>query len=119
MNKYLRLKKNALSVALAVLLISAGAVPASAASKSATVQVSCTILPAIQLSSTSSLKTLKTGSTVYIPMASPTKNPNTLSLDTKKPLIYVNTNLGKKYSIIQTLLKYHGQMIRVYSVTAL
>ena len=101
------------SLVLGLLFISA--IPASAASKSATIKVSCTVLPLIQISSMPSPQSFSPETD-----AQPGQPPERqeLALTGLDSGIYVQTNLGNNYSMIETLLK-EPTPIKLYSITAL
>ena len=91
--------------------------PCWAGSKTATIQVSCTILPSIQMSSSPSSQSFSSvSSSGYLEEpALPAPRPE-LALSHDNELIHVNTNLGNNYSVAETLLANGGKL---YSVTAL
>ena len=94
--------------------------PCFAASKSATIQVSCTILPSIEMSSSPASQALVTtafpGTTE--PLVASMPRPE-LGITGQNNQIYVNTNLGKNYRVAETMLKNSGNSVKLYSVTAL
>ena len=92
-------------------------VPASAQSRSATVMVSVTILPSIELSSLRSSDHPTYPSMTGKPAAG--KPRSLLAITKQKDLVKVNTNLGNQYRIVETLLKNGKIHTKLYSVTAL
>ena len=93
------------------------AIPASAQSRSATVMVSVTILPSIELSSAKGSEHPINPSITRRPAVS---NPRSLlAITGQKDLIKVSTNLGNQYRIVETLLKIGNNHTKLYSVTAL
>lgn len=73
--------------------------PAFANSRSATVRVSCTILPILELSSVAP--------------------QNSLTMTSQAEQIRVNTNLKNLYRVNEKTLKKSGNNVTLYSVTAL
>ena len=93
------------------------ALPAGAQSRSATVMVSVTILPSIELSSSKGSKHPINPAITGKPAV---KKPRSLlAITGQKDLIKVNSNLGNQYRIAETLLKNGKIHTRLYSVTAL
>lgn len=89
--------------------------PAWAESKSATVQVSCTILPIIEI--TRSMTPFQSPVATH-PGPIPTPR-NELVIVSQEGLVSVKTNLGKNYSMSETLEKTGKGLLKLYSVTAL
>ena len=89
--------------------------PLWAESKSATVQVSCTILPIIEIT--------RAETPFQSPVAAhpgPIPTPrNELGIVSRDGLISVKTNLGKNYTMSETLEKTGKGLLKLYSVTAL
>lgn len=96
-------------------LVYGAVIPAEAkSSRSATVMVSCTILPSLELSSKTPAKDHPS---LYSVPAQSLRNE--LGIVSQNNQIHVNTNLGNQYRIIETVLKNNGQNVKLYSVTAL
>ena len=117
-NIVIKMKKNyrliiALLALLAFTVSEASCVFAD--SRSATVRVSCTILPMIEVS------TLAASSQIMTPFVSApiATHRNELGLASDGSLISVKTNLGKNYQMVQSFQKTAEGNIRLYSVTAL
>ncbi len=109
----MNIKKCALVLLMAICLV-----PSStgwAQSRSATIRVSCTILPAIQLSSFSSVQPIAGAQS----SSQPSATKNQLEMMTINNQIQVATNLGKQYSVSEQFLKTSQSNIKLYSVTAL
>lgn len=91
-----------------LLAFAASFVPSAYAdSRSATVRISCTIMPVLEIT----LPTAKNSA----PIAS---RPE-IELQLTGPSVNVNTNLGKDYQLAENLTKTENALIRLYSVTAL
>ena len=85
--------------------------------------VSCTILPTIEMSSS---KVSRPVATTSVAAGSSSQNPilltdtrNLLSMIGNNGEIFVKTNLGRQFRIVQTLVKKDNTLTRLYSVTAL
>ena len=91
--------------------------PVYAASKSATIRVSCTILPALQLSSSPAAQGLAGSSFPNQPAAGAPRSE--LAIAAQDSHVYVNTNLGNQYRVNETVIKNNQTSLKLYSVTAL
>ena len=80
---------------------------AYADSRSATVRVSCTIMPVLEIT----LPTAKS--------PAPTAPRPEIELQSTGSSVSVNTNLGKDYQLAESLTRTDNALIHLYSVTAL
>ena len=107
-------EKIALKTSLAILLFTLTCSSVFAESRSATVRVSCTILPMLEISMP------KTASQTTSPWALPKASlRDELELKTNGSLVNVGTNLGKDYCVSEILLNKPEGRLKLYSVTAL
>jgi len=83
--------------------------------RSATVRVSCTIVPMIEMTAPN---TSFQSTTAAVPEFRSTPRTE-LGLVSQKGLVSVKTNLGKNYSMIETLEKSDQGLLRLYSITAI
>ena len=103
-------KKVVTAVALLPVLVLGLSSSLWADTRTASVRVSCTIVPMIELSS----------SPQWFNTALQAKENNSLGLSSKGQEVRVNTNLGKKYGMARSSAKAaDGTLIKTYSVTAL
>ena len=107
---------------VAVLLVFATCLsPVWAASRSsASILVSCTILPALEIS-TAPVQESAAPSNDWLqaPLPAPTAR-NELAIASQNRRVVVNTNLGNQYNFTQQTIKNPaGGIARLYSVTAL
>lgn len=84
--------------------------PVFADSRSASIKVSCTILPMLEMS-------LPTP--VAAPMTVAQKPEAGIELKSEGSLIHINTNLGKDYQLMESWVKYDNNRTRLYSIIAL
>ena len=91
--------------------------PVQAGSKSATIRVSCTILPALQLSSSPAPQGLAGPSFSNRPAAGDPRSE--FAMAAQDSHVYVNTNLGNQYRVNETVMKNNQNSLKLYSVTAL
>ena len=90
---------------------------ASADSRSATIRVSCTILPALQVSSSPASQNF---GSPWLPTQSTAVAPRSeLTFAAQNNQIYVSSNLDGHYRVNQTLLRNDLTATKLYSVTAL
>lgn len=112
------MKKNVRIVAIA-LMLSAFTLPAQAASRSATVRVSCTILPVMEVSTPAALQALQNSAFSQTPVFRAPER-TLLGLESNGAPVKINTNLGRGgYQVGETLRTADGHQTRLFSVTAL
>ena len=107
---------------LLVFLIAVLAVPSAevwAGSRSATIRVSCTILPALELSSAFPLQGIVKPSSDASGASSSREDRSLLALASQNQEILVSTNLGDNYRLSRVLSKVGSNSVRLYSLTAL
>ena len=107
--------KNCLSAFLLVVLL-AYPVNGWTGSKTATIRVSCTILPALELSTAPFAQGATLSDKFQEPASAPRSELAIASLDRQ---VVVNTNLGDQYRLSEEWVKIGNTGIRLYSVTAL
>ena len=108
--------KNCFSVFLLLALL-ACSVNSWAESRTATIRVSCTILPALELSTAGSAQGAVLSSDAF-QASSPTPRSE-LAIASLDQQVVVNTNLGDQYRLSEELVKNGNAGIKLYSVTAL
>ena len=88
-------------------------------SRSATVRVSCTILPMIQISTLTAQNQFSGLTAAPSAVESPVTHRDELGLASDGSLISIKTNLGSNYHMVQSFQKTAEGNIKLYSVTAL
>ena len=95
--------------------------PVFAYSRSASVRVSCTILPVLEISiPTAKFAAIDPGPQLTTAVAKPQNTSRTaIELKSSGSLVNVNTNLGKAYQLTESLAKNDNNRTHLYSVTAI
>ena len=96
--------KKHLALLLIISSLALNATPCFAGSKTATIRISCTILPSLELSTSAKQD-----------LAIPTE----LALMSNNSQVYVHSNLGNDYRMVESLFTNAGKPVKLYSVTAL
>ena len=103
------------SILLCALLIPS--VGWTAGSRSVTVQVSCTILPILEITTVPEVQDPVSGSGQA--STNPLQTRDELAIDSKNGQVRVHTNLGNRYSFDRQTIKINNREVNLYSLTAL